>query len=92
MSVDIEIYMSNIHKFFKENPNELYSLVPTTKEEEFFKRIRETAVSNHEKGDDVSLTRQQLINICLELNGTVHSVSNIDKLIIKTQFGEYSLN
>jgi hypothetical protein len=28
MSVDIEIYMSNIIKFFRENPKDLLNLIP----------------------------------------------------------------
>jgi len=33
MSVDVEIYMNGILKFFRENPNDLLNLVPKTKEE-----------------------------------------------------------
>ena len=37
MSVDVEIYMNNLVKFFKENPKDLLNLVPKEKEEEFGK-------------------------------------------------------
>lgn len=93
MSVDVEIYISNLQKFFRENPDELLSLIPHSKEDEFFEKVREVAFYNFENGDDVSLTRQQLITICVELNGKLqHTTQNIEKIIIQTAFGEYSLN
>ena len=69
MSVDIEIYVSNIIKFFRDNPKDLTNLVPKDKEEEFYKKIREVAVSNYEKEMEASLTQKQMIDICRELNG-----------------------
>ena len=35
MSVDVEIYMNNLVKFFRENQKDLLNLVPKDKEEEF---------------------------------------------------------
>lgn len=92
MNIDIEIYMSGIVKFFKENPEELRSLVPETKKTEFFDAIRQKAIVNSESGDEVSLTRQQLIDICLKINGVKKEIPNDSKLIVTTFFGEYSLN
>jgi hypothetical protein len=93
MSVDIDIYMSGIIKFFEQNPQDLFSLVSETKKEEFFEKIRDVATKNHEKGDEISLTRQQLIDICVEINGQNQVVvKKIDKIIQYTPFGEYSLN
>jgi len=92
MNVEVEIYMSNITKFFRENPNELLNLVPDSKKEEFFDKVREMAEFNMDKGDDVSLTRQQLIEICLELNNKPKDTTKKSNLIIPTIFGEYSLN
>ena len=69
MSVDVEIYMNNLVKFFKENPKDLLNLVPKEKEEEFYIKIKEVAYTNHEKGEDASLTQKQLIDICRVLNG-----------------------
>jgi hypothetical protein len=61
MNVDVEIYMNNIIKFFKENPNNLLNLVPKTKEEEFYSKLREVANQNYEKGEEVNLTKNQII-------------------------------
>lgn len=92
MNVDVEIYMSNILKFFRDNPEELINLVPLPKKDEFFIKLREVAILNSEKGDEVSLTRQQLIDVCLEINGNPIRIENNYNVIIRTTFGEYSLN
>ena len=92
MNVDVEIYMSSILKFFRENPEELINLIPLTKKDEFFVKFREVAIKNSEKGDEVSLTRQQLIDVCLDINGNPLRIENKSNIIIPTIFGEYSLN
>jgi hypothetical protein len=98
MSVDVDIYMNNILSFFRQNPKELLSLVPKEKEKEFYSKIREEAMKNNEKGEDVELTQKQLINICRELNtnNTKYTLGVsqdiVNKVLIKTPFGEYSLN
>ena len=94
MSVDVEIYMSNILKFFRDNPNDLLNLIPKTKEEEFYKKIREVAIKNYEDGGEVSLTQPQLIEVCVEINRPkVHKVEeSVNNLFVKTKFGEYCLN
>ena len=94
MSVDVEIYMNNILKFFRENPNDLLNLIPKNKEEEFYKKIRETAIKNYEKGEEISLTQPQLIQVCVEINKPEEKMieSSVNNLFVKTKFGEYCLN
>lgn len=92
MSLDVDIYMNNILKFFRDNPTELYNLIPKQKEEEFFQKIREVASHNEMKGDEVALTQKQLINICRVLNSSKTIDEEVEKVIIKTSFGSYSLN
>ena len=70
MSVDVEIYMNNIIKFFRDNPKDLLNLVPKDKENEFYQKMKEQAFENYEKGDEIPLTQQQIILICVELNQT----------------------
>jgi hypothetical protein len=105
--------MNNIIKFFKENPNDLLNLVPKTKEEEFYSKLREVANQNYEKGEEVNLTKNQIVVICAEihcktkkvkeetpkpktidemLNDSKYQELTIEKLIINTPFGNYSLN
>ncbi len=49
--VDVEIYMNNIIKFFRENPTDLLNLVPKDKEEYFYTKIKKVAIENYEKGE-----------------------------------------
>jgi hypothetical protein len=91
MIVDVSIYMNNIVKFFKENPEELLSLVPKDKENHFYERIEEIATLNAKNGDEVALTKKQLIDVCLELNNFSKSKTN-GSIFQKTKFGEICLN
>jgi hypothetical protein len=91
MSVEVDIYMSNIIKFFKSNPNELTSLVTKDKEDKFYGEIKKVAIENEKIGQEVALTKKQLIDICVELN-------KIKKQYIEyqafqsTKFGNLCLN
>ena len=66
MSVEVDIYMNNIVKFFKENPKDLLNLVPKDKEDEFYDKIRKVAYSNYDKVEEAPLTQKQLIDVCVE--------------------------
>lgn len=94
MSVDVEIYMNNFIKFFRDNPKDLLNLVPKDKEEDFYKKIRETAYRNYDKGEEVSLTQRQIIDVCVELNKPKEEKieESVSRLFVKTKFGEICLN
>ena len=99
MSVDVEIYMNNLIKFFKENPKDLLNLIPKNKEDEFYVKIKEVAFQNYEKGEEAALTQPQLIDICRVLNGQViddkikEKVEELDKRIfIEYKNGYICLN
>jgi hypothetical protein len=95
MNVDVEIYMNGFIKFFKNNPDDLFTLIPKGKEDEFYKKIRETSLNNINKGDDVSLTQRQILDICVILNGKDLNSPKKEKLesfIMKTKFGDIILN
>lgn len=93
MSVEVEIYMNNLVKFFNENPKDLVSLVPIDKKEEFFQLIKKRAMENVEKGDDPSLTWKQMIDLCVELNRVEdHFIIKKEGPLIFTKFGIISLN
>jgi hypothetical protein len=95
MNVDVEIYMNGIIKFFKNNPDDLFTLIPKGKEDEFYGRIKETSLNNINKGDDVSLTQRQILDICVILNGKDPNSPKKEKLesfIMKTKFGDIILN
>lgn len=83
--------MSNIQKFFKDNPKDLMNLVPKEKENDFYVMIREVAEQNFEKNGEAGLTRNQLLEICKELN-TPKEQTKTSKVIVMTPYGGYSLN
>lgn len=97
MNIDVEIYMNNIVKFFKSNPNDLLTLVPKEREEEFYDKIREAAIKNADKGEDAPLTQKQMIDICVVLNGKtpkedVVVEEKLESYIMGTKFGPIFLN
>lgn len=97
MNVDVEIYMSNIVKFFKSHPKDLLNLIPKNKEDEFYEKIRETATQNMDNGDDATLTQKQIIDICVILNGKVTKEDKaedekLESYMRKTDFGIIFLN
>lgn len=92
MSVDVEIYMTGIIKFFRQNPKDLLSLVPKEKEEQFYAKIRETAFENYENGKEITLTQIQLLEICKELNQVKKKVQEPKGPFMDTKFGEICLN
>lgn len=94
MSVDVEIYMNTIIKFFRENPNDLLNLIPKTKEKDFYLKIREIATENYKKGEEVNLTQRQLIDACVELNRPKEKTieKSVENIFVKTKFGDFCLN
>lgn len=91
MNIDCKIYISNIVSFFNKNPKDLALLIPVEKKEEFYSKIAIVAERNVEKGDEPTLTKKQMIDICLELNHP--PIQEIKKTpIITTEWGIYSLN
>ena len=93
MNVDIEIYISNIVKFFKKNPKDLLNLVPKNKEQEFYDRIRKTSEKNLEEGKDVILTQKQILEICVEINTkSPDTIIRDPRVFFHTSYGEICLN
>ena len=93
MSVEVDIYMNNIVKFFKENPKDLLNLVPKDKEDEFYDKIRKVAHNNYEKVEEAPLTQKQLIDVCVEINGkTSKKKPKLDDITFDTKFGKIFLN
>lgn len=94
MNVDVEIYMNNFIKFFRENPEDLFTLIPRGKEDEFYKMIREKSLKNIETGDEPSLTQKQIIEICVVINGgdPEKPKKKLESFIMETKFGNIILN
>lgn len=93
MNVDLQIYINNIIKFFKNNPKDLMSLVPKDKEEELYSKIRERASKNVEEGLNPVLTQKQIIEICVEINrGKVEKEFLDSRVFTETPYGKICLN
>lgn len=92
MSVDVEIYLSNLIKFFKQNPKDLLNLIPQDKEEEFYSKVRVIANENYEDGKDAALTQKQFIEICKQLNTAPPKEEEIKLPFISSKFGVICLN
>ena len=67
MNVDVQIYLSNFKSFFNNNPNDLINLIGDGDKDKFFEMVQESVIENNEKGEDLELTKKQLIDIMLIL-------------------------
>ena len=94
MNVDVEIYMNNFIKFFKSNPDDLFTLIPKGKEDEFYLKVREMSEKNINDGDDAPLTQRQILDICIVLNGKDPNQpkKKLENFIMETKFGNIILN
>ena len=92
-NIDCEIYISQMITFFNNNPGDFMGLVGDTQKEEFYQKIRERSLKNLEDGDDYVLTKQQIIDIVIELKvPELSDRQKIEKHIFKTKFGDINLN
>jgi|694.fasta_scaffold17964_19 hypothetical protein len=91
-NIDIEIYISNLITFFENNPNDLLTLIGDLQKDEFYKKLREQSEKNLEEGKDIVLSREQIINIVVDLKIPDMKYNNLDKIIQKTKFGDIILN
>jgi hypothetical protein len=91
-NIDIEIYISNLISFFENNPNDLITLIGDLQKDEFYKKLREQSERNLKEGNDIVLSKEQIVNIVVELKIPDIKDKNIDKIIHKTKFGNIILN
>jgi hypothetical protein len=90
MDVDVQIYLSNLRKFFNENPEDLTNLIPLELKDIFYEKVAELAQKNVENGKEIPLSRKQLIELCVSLNG--NPPKKEDKIFVETEFGKFFLN
>lgn len=99
-NVDVDIYMSQLISFFENNPNDLMDLIGDVQKDEFYIKIRERCEENFKRGDDIVLTKTQIVEVVIELKVVdvkdkkfnVDMVLEVDKLFQKTKFGLIGLN
>lgn len=93
--VEVDIYMNQLISFFENNPNDLMDLIGNENKTDFYKRVKEQCFINLNKSDDVSLTKQQLIDIVVDMKGKTNPKSDILTIqgkVLKTKFGDIFLN
>ena len=95
-NLDVDIYINQFKGFFEKNPNDLMSLIGEVQADEFFNKVEEQCYKNLENGSDITVTKQQLIDIVLELktnepNGKDFN-SNVKRVFQQTKYGEICLN
>ena len=93
-NVDVEIYVSQLVSFFDKNPTDFMDLIGDENKELFYQLVKEQCYINFEKGEDISLTRKQLIDIALKIKGKdpENTVKIVDGIYLETKFGKICLN
>ena len=91
MNVDVQIYLSNFKSFFNNNPNDLINLIGDGDKDKFFEMVQESVIENNEKGEDLELTKKQLIDIMLILTKD-RVEEKVEKFILKGLYCDIILN
>jgi hypothetical protein len=94
-NVDIEIYLNQVITFFEKNPNDLMDLIGELQKDEFYLKLRQQCEKNVEDGKDITLTKEQMINIVVDLK--IPDIVDkqevvVNNIVQKTKFGEIFLN
>jgi hypothetical protein len=96
-NIDCEIYIKQLISFFENNPGDLMELIGDIQKEEFYSKLREKSEKNVDDGLDHILSRQQMIDIVLELKipelfEKPNPKSVIEGYVQKTKWGKIILN
>ena len=84
-NVDIEIYMTNLVKFFDKNPEQLKILIGDNDSNIFFQKIRKIVETNEKDEKELAPTRKQMIEIILEVQKNA-TVKKLDKIVYFIHF------
>jgi hypothetical protein len=91
MNVDVQIYLSNFKSFFNNNPNDLINLIGDGDKDKFFELVEGAVTENYDKGEDLELTKKQLIDIMLILTKD-RVEEKVENFILKGPYGDIFLN
>lgn len=91
MNVDVQIYLSNFKSFFNNNPNDLINLIGDGDKDKFFELVEGAVIQNYDKGEDLELTKKQLIDIMLILTKD-RVEEKVENFILKGPYGDIFLN
>lgn len=96
-NIDCEIYVSQLISFFENNPNDLMLLIGDLQKEDFYEKLKYQCYKNVEKGDDHVISKQQIVDIIIQLKiPQLIEETNPEKIVKgivqKTKWGEIILN
>ena len=96
-NIDVEIYISQMITFFEKNPKDFIYLVGNIEKEIFYNKMKERSLKNVKEEKDLILSKEQIIDIVIELqdpnlNEKKDDIKNIENIILKTKFGNIFLN
>jgi hypothetical protein len=94
MNIDVEIYIKNFVNFFESNPNELIELIGDELKEVFYQKVKEQCYINLDKGEEITLTQKQLIDIVVDIKKSKPDISILltNGVFQQTKYGLISLN
>ena len=84
-------HLSYFKSFFNNNPNDLINLIGDGDKDKFFEMVQESVIENNEKGEDLELTKKQLIDIMLILTKD-RVEEKVENFILKGPYGDIFLN
>jgi hypothetical protein len=90
-SVDVDIYMNQLVKFFNDNPKDLNALIGSLDSDQFYEEIKKQAIKNCENGQDITLSQSQIINIVVKMNEIKDGIKN-QSVFFYSKFGKICLN
>lgn len=91
-NIDVEVYFSQFKEFFKSNPDELTKIIGNGSAEDFFNEVYTVVHQNYENGEEIELTRNQIIEIVLKINMMAPDEKEPMQIFQNTKFGEICLN
>jgi hypothetical protein len=94
MNIDVEIYIKNFVNFFESNPNELIELIGDELKEVFYQKVKEQCYINLDKGEEITLTQKQLIDIVVDIKKSKPDINILltNGVFQQTKYGLISLN
>jgi hypothetical protein len=93
MNIDVDVYMNQFISFFEKNPNSLSDLIGKNDKNIFYRKVREQCYNNVKDGNEISLTKSQIIEIVNGLSSRLNQeINNFGNLFETTKISYYSLN
>ena len=93
--IDVEIYVSQMIRFFESNPKDLFTLIGNLNKEIFYERIKLLSDKDYTDNGDAALTKTQMVEIVVDMFKEVNTPveeEKINNIFLDTKFGQICLN